>query len=269
MYYELYLDVFFLTNLWMDYLILVLTNRLLKKPPGRIRCFLGGTAGAFGVCLLVVLPVPKNIGILLPAYVVTSTWMVKIGCKIKDIRDWIRCIVILYLVTFLWGGMFFALYQTPAALHLRTFLFLSTISYEVLGLGFRLYRRLTRHRDHTCDVTLYVNDKSKKVRGLYDTGNSLVDTLTGKPVSVIDAAYVESLFSTPPEYNEALKPHYIPYHAIGTEHGVLLVITFESMVIDRMGELHVIPQPVLALSQGNVSFTQHYQLILNPNLIDS
>lgn len=269
MYYELYLDVLFFTNLWMDYLILVLTNRLLKKTPNRIRCFLGGAAGALGVCLLLILPVRKSIAILLPAYVVTSTWMVKIGCKIKDIRDWIRCTVTLYLVTFLWGGMFFALYQTPAALHLRTFLFLSTISYEVLSLAFWFYRRQARHRDHYCDVTLHVNDKSKKVRGLYDTGNSLVDTLTGKPVSVIDAACLESLFFTPPEYNEALKPHYIPYHAIGTEHGVLLTITIESMVIDRHGEMQVIPQPVLALSQGNVSFTQHYQLILNPNLIDS
>ena len=269
MYYELYLDVFFLINLWMDYLILRLINRLQKRTPGRIRCFLGGTIGAFGVCLLLILPGRKTFAILLPAHMVTSTLMVKIGCKIKDIRSLIRCVITLYLVSFLWGGMFFALYQTPAAIHLRTFLFLSTISYEVLQAALWIYRQQRRHRDRYCDVTLYAKDKSKKVRGLYDTGNQLTDILSGKPVSVIDAAAVEELLSKPPEYDETLKPHYIPYRAVGTDQGVLPVITIESMVIDRNGETKVIFQPVLALSREKVSFTQHYQLILNPNLIDS
>lgn len=269
MYCEVYLDVLFLTNLWIDYLILMLTNRLQKRTPGRIRCFLGGAIGAFGVCLLMLLPIRKSLAILLPAHMVTSTLMVKIGCKIKDFGSMIRCMVTLYLVTFLWGGMFFALYQTPAALHLRTFLFLSTISYEVLRAAIWLYRQQKRHRDHYCDVTLYAKDKSKKVRGLYDTGNQLKDPLSGKPVSVIDAAVVENLFASPPEYNETLKPHYVPYRAVGTDRGVLLTITIESMTVDINGVRQTITAPVLALSREKVSFTQHYQLILNPNLIDS
>lgn len=269
MYIEVYLDVLFLVNLWMDYLILILTNIVQKRPLKRIRCFIGGVIGAFGVCLLLLLPVRKSLAILLPAHMVTSTLMVKIGCKIKDIRSLVRCMLTLYLITFLWGGLFFALDQTPAALHLRTFLFLSTISYEVLHAAVRIYGRQKRHRENSCEVTLYVQDKSKKVRGLYDTGNLLTDPLSGKPVSVAASSAVEDLIGALPECNEALKPHYIPFQTVGPNRGMLLAVTIESMVIERNGVRQTVTRPVLAFSEETVAFARHYQLILNPNLIDS
>lgn len=268
MYYELYLDVVFLTNFLMDYLILRLVNKALKRSSCRIRCLAGGAIGAFGVCLFLLLPIHKSIVNVLPVHVVTSTLMVKIGCKIKDVRNLVRCVIAMYLITFLWGGIFLVLLQSPAALHLRTFLFISIFTYELLSFGICIYGCHKRRRSRFCDVTLYVNEKSKKVRGLYDTGNLLTDSLSGRPVSVVDAKAVEELFSEPPEYNEALKPHYLSYHAIGTDRGILLAITIDGMRIELEDGEHFIPHPVLALNQGNVSFTQHYQLILNPNLID-
>lgn len=268
MYYELYLDVLFLTNFLMNYLILRLVCKILKRPSIRIRCMLGGLLGAFGVCLVVFLPVRSILAGLLPVHVVISTFMVKIGCRIKDTRNLIRGVIAMYLISFLWGGMFFVLYQSPAAAHLRTFIFLSVISYELLTFGIWLYGWQKKRRDHCCEITLYVNEKSKKVKGLYDTGNQLVDALSGKPVSVVDAGVLESMFLEPLEYNEALKPHYISYHAVGTEEGAILVVTIDAMRIDIRGEEHMILKPALALSCENVSFTQHYQLILNPNLVD-
>ena len=71
------------------------------------------------------------------------------------------------------------------------------------------------------------------------------------------------------EYIESLQPHYIAYCAVGTPNGVLLAVTIDKMMVQKENQTIIISRPVLALSEENISFTQHYQLILNPNLINS
>ena len=143
------------------------------------------------------------------------------------------------------------------------------IFYELLVIGIDIYRCNKKHRDRYCDVTLYVGEKSKKVRGLYDTGNHLSDQWSGLPVSVADEAVIQKMLDRPCGEIEELRPHYIPYRAIGTSQGVLLAVTIDGMDIDMNERTYHISKPVLALAKESVSFTQHYQLILNPNLIDS
>lgn len=265
---ELYLDVIFLTNVIMNYLLLRLVRKLLKSPPKRIRCLSGSILGAFGVCLMLCLPIHKKLVNLLPVHMVTSTLMVKVGCKIKNVRMLVKGVCLLYMTAFLGGGMFFALYQSPASLHLCTFLFFGVFFYELLMIFHTIYQKWKMTGNHYCEVTLYANEKSKKVRGLYDTGNRLQDPISGKPVTVVEAEILREMYGENMEYQEALKPHYITYRAVGTPQGLLLAVTLEKMEVMMHGQTYSISRPVLALSEGNISFTQHYQLILNPNLID-
>lgn len=265
---ELYLDMIFLINLIMNYLLLRVVGKLLKCPPKRVRYLSGSMLGAFGVCLMLCLPIHRNLVNLLPVHMVTSTLMVKVGCKIKNVRMLVRGVFLLYMTAFLGGGMFFALYQSPAKLHLRTFLFFGVIFYELLMIFHTIYLKWKMAGNHYCEVTLYANEKSKKVRGLYDTGNRLTDPLSGKPVTVVDAEILREICGEHMEYQENLRPHFITYRAVGTPQGMLLAVTLEKMEVILDGQTYSIAQPVLALSEGNISFTQHYQLILNPNLID-
>ncbi len=267
-YLELYLDMMFLTNVIMNYLLLRVVRKFLKIPPERVRCLIGSILGAFGVCFMLCLPIHKEFVNLLPVHMVTSTLMVKVGCKIKNVRMLIKSVCLLYLSAFLGGGMFFALYQSPAKLHLRTFLFFGVFFYELLMIFYDICRKWKMSGNHYCEVTLYANEKSKKVRGLYDTGNRLVDPLYGKPVSVVEAKILWEFYGEDIEYRENLKPHYITYRAVGTPQGLLLAVTLEKMEVNIGGRQYFVPQPILALSEENISFTQHYQLILNPNLID-
>ena len=55
MQYELYLDVLFLENLLVDYLLLSLLKEILKSPAGRLRRLLGAALGSMGVCGLYLL----------------------------------------------------------------------------------------------------------------------------------------------------------------------------------------------------------------------
>ena len=266
---ELYLDVLFLMNLCMNYLLLKSVTVLTGKRILRIRSVLGSAIGAFGVCAFVCLPVRLNVANLLPVHVVTSTLMVKIGCKIKDAKNLVYGVVLLYITGFLWGGMFFALYQSQDGIDLLPALLFSVLFYEMTTVCIGIYRYKIKNQERSCEVTLYVKEKSKKVKGLYDTGNLLQDPVCGLPVSVVDATVIRELTDDPPEICEEMRPHYIPFRTVGSDQGVLLAVTIDAMEV-VVGDKHChIDHPVLALAKETVSFTQHYQLILNPSLIDS
>ena len=269
MFVELYLDVLFIMNLFINYLLLRSTAVLMGVSVPRVRSILGSAASAFGVCAFVCLPVRVSCASLLPVHVVTSTLMVKIGCKIKDAKNLVKGVVFLYLTGFLWGGMFFALYQSQDGLVLLPTLLLCVLFYEMTAVCIEKYRYNFKNRERSCEVTLYVKEKSKKVKGLYDTGNLLRDPVTGLPVSIVNGKVIRELFEEPLETCEEIKPHYIPIRTVGTDQGVLLAVTIDGMDV-VMGERHYhITHPVLALAKESVSFTQHYQLILNPSLINS
>ena len=51
MYYELYIDVFFLVNFMMDAILLEILRKILGCPVSHGRVFLGAGAGAFGTCV--------------------------------------------------------------------------------------------------------------------------------------------------------------------------------------------------------------------------
>ena len=59
MYYELYIDLFFVENFMMDSLLLLFAARISKRQVKRKRIFLGAAAGSLLTCLVIALPIPS------------------------------------------------------------------------------------------------------------------------------------------------------------------------------------------------------------------
>lgn len=68
MYYEVYVDILFLENLWMDAELLVLTAKLFRKPLHAGRILAAAIAGSLGACLLTV----------------GSEWISRAGCFLGE-----------------------------------------------------------------------------------------------------------------------------------------------------------------------------------------
>lgn len=298
MYYELYIDVFFVINMVMDYILLRLVNMLLKGSATHLRSIAGAAIGALGMCLIIILPIQSRLVQLCFMHLCISVIMVWVGCECKGKKILARGVLVLYLVSFLFGGFLQVLLtytqmgaitrevllgKSAAMVGLRTFFFLGTISYVVITIGIKLYGCLKGKVSNICDVTLYVNGNCEKVKGLYDTGNHLRDTVTGKPVSVVDSnlfigllnqAEYESLikgmqYGEFPETICRLRPHYVLFHSVGKEHGLLLAITLEKLCIDVDGRMLTVKDPVVALSKEVLSDTKDFQIVINPSIVDS
>ena len=65
MYYELYIDVFFLENFMLDSLLLMAVNRVMQYRNSYARMLAGGAAGSFLTCVVIALPLMPAIKTLL------------------------------------------------------------------------------------------------------------------------------------------------------------------------------------------------------------
>ena len=87
MYYVLYIDVLFLQNLLLDYLLLTVTARLLKLSPGRIRRLLAAGLGSLLLCLVYALWPRCPLPVFLLLHAAAAAVMAWSGLGIRDLRS--------------------------------------------------------------------------------------------------------------------------------------------------------------------------------------
>lgn len=282
MYYEVYLDVLFVLNVMMDYFLLRLVGRLLQISVRPVRSFLGACMGAAGVCLLTIYPLTSWMNMIL-AYFVINTFMVRFGCNLKKMKDLIWGSIFLYGVGFLMGGLMELLRRITGTEGVRNFLMISSVSYLILWGSLTAYKGFRKQMEKTFRFQLYVNGRCREGTALLDTGNSLRDTISKKPVCIGGMQLLEGMlteemiqglkaFSKGADAQicfEKLNPHFIPFTSLGCAGGLALAVTMDYLCLENQKVHKVIIRPVIAFSGENNSFSGDYQMILHPNLVDS
>lgn len=256
MYYELYLDSFFLKNFMLDYLLLLLTGKLLQCTATHWRIFLGAVFGAGMACVIVLLPyIPvvcyiPAVAKLTLAYAAISSLMVRISFPIKHWKVLLWGTAYLYFFTFCLAGYFhFIRKQNPFFGYIGAFL-------VIWAIGERKRKRENVYKQ----AELWIGDAKFPMVGLLDTGNGLVEPISGKPVSIISRSYLEKHGIVFAEENLRL----IPFHSIGKGHGYLEGHTVERLVIrDEDGDITV-DNAIIGISKEEVSAGGRYDMIISP-----
>ena len=258
MYYELYLDVFFLENFMMDFLLLLLIKRMLRctATPGRI-CF-GAAVGSGLTCIIVMIPIPCVFIKFILFHMFVNTCMIRAGLKIKNKTEFAKAFFLLYVGAFLLGGL---LQAVQSYLRVGSLFFAIAIGgYYVVSGIWDCISRLQRVTEFRCQVDLFLEENMFSVEGIVDTGNNLFDPVTGEPVHILDCETAKRLISNLSER----KIRYIPYHSIGKKEGVLAVLRIERMRI-RGKQERWMEKPIIGISEEIVSADGKYKMILNPN----
>ncbi len=257
MYYELYIDVFFLVNFMMDYLLLLFIKKSLKCTATQGRLCLGAAVGALLTCIIVILPISCVVIKFILFHVFVNTCMIRAGLKIKSKTDVARAFFLLYAGGFLLGGILQSLrnYIREGSL----FFAIAVVGYYITTKIWDIAVKLQKMTAHRCQVDLYLGKKVLTVEGLIDTGNQLCDPVTNMPVHILDSIIAKSFFS-----EESLaKVRYIPYHTIGRGGKVLYALHIDRMRI--RGEKDIwIESPLIGMSERTISTEGEYKMILNP-----
>ena len=262
-----YIDLVFLLNLAADYLLLLVGGRMAGAVLHRGRIAAGAALGALYACAL-----------FLPGSGVLARWPCRLGCgAVMALIAYgrgpalLRSALMFFAASAALGGALFAAHLMsggPAAADGRLLLSLFAAGCFVLSLCFR---RVGRHTG-TELVRLEIRLLGKTVRltALRDTGHTLTDPVTNRPVVVAYAGALSHLFpvtlcvQSPTECASRLAAagvkgvRLLPFRAVGTECGLLAAVRSDGVMADGvpLGPL------LVALSPGPVSDGGGYQCLL-------
>jgi stage II sporulation protein GA (sporulation sigma-E factor processing peptidase) len=219
----LYIDVIWLLNLCIDYLLIALTALVLKRRFNHIRMILA----ALFASLIVFLMFSPIASLFYEPWMkfLYSGGIVLIAFGYKRFRYFIQGLLMFYFVAFMTGGGLFALHffwQTELVIldgmiEANSGYFGSGISWIFVVIGFPLIWFFSKHRfedievkqvqyDQLVDVDITISGYTFRSRGLIDSGNQLSDPLTKKPVMIIEARLLH------PYFREESVDHILRFH---------------------------------------------------------
>lgn len=202
---SVYVDIIFLENLIIDYVIIDICGRaagFLVKP---IRVFLGGIVGAMYavvICVFTLLNTNALLSIILKLLI--SGLMCGIAFGVKNRRKFILCNILLYAVSFIFAGVFMALkisgspvsvddgavivsWGESSSLYIAGTVF---VGYMVVTLLIYCIKKRKTKIDFL-DIVIEIEGRNEKIVALCDTGNELRDNIRNLPVIICEITVLE------------------------------------------------------------------------------
>lgn len=275
-----YVDSLFIINIVINYIILLVTAKICAVKIPRLRLLGGAGLGAF-YAVAVMLPQTMFLSSLLVKVAVGILMVLAAFCGQARI---IRLTLVFFAVSAAFGGAVMAvalmgggsLSEVHLSVSMKLLILAFGAGYIILTL---VFKRSAKHRGGGI-VTLELRHGGREVsmRALRDTGNSLTDPLTGKPVIVAGVGDLKPLF-TPDILRKVtelrkkdvvhvleelsgtdknIRFQLVPYSAVGVAGGMLLAFRPDEIVVD--GKLK--SGMLLALSPNSVSENGAYSALL-------
>ena len=263
MYIEIYIDSLFLVNFVMNLYLLLLVNRSVFCTATRMRLVCGAAVGAIIYLIPFLWGGPVGIKLVV-GLLLGSCLMMVTAFPIHNYKAFLQIAERLLLFSFLMGGgILFLLQRIPfLRLHMQGI-------FAVMGAGAVIYLAVAhlqerqKGKSHVCKVTLIGRDGIMKIAALLDSGNSLVEPISGKPVSVIDENVFRGLWKEPPELYRV-----IPYHSIGKKRGLLKGYLLSVIQIEVDGVIKNCKDVYVAVSEECISGEESkVKMIVNPILL--
>ncbi len=259
MYYEVYVDILFLENCWMNMVLLVLTAWADHAVIRKRRIVAAAAAGSLGACLLTIHSVRLSgifyfLGNLFLALgMVCISFPEKHHMAVRTLLLYAECFVLNGILRYQeqfhrLGGVWFA--------------FFTSISFLFLMIVESIWKQRRRRREQVCSAVLYLDGYQVTVEALWDTGNSLCDPITGTPVHVLDSMLLDQILEN--SAGEHL-PRYIPYHTI-SQTGIMDAYVLDAMELEMGGEKIRMEHPMVARMPEK---SREYQMILHCDLLPS
>ncbi len=285
---SVYIDVFFFTNFIADYILIYLTEKILHYKGFFKRRICAAFLGAFLTSILYCIFFFEGWKIRLFSNMGIGFLMVYIAFPKKKILQKIKILFLLCGTASFTGGLFlWVYYDTPIGYSISAFypekkkMIVLFFAMVLSIFFFRLVCSVQKENKFILDVTFSYRGKNVSTRGLLDTGNELLDSMTKKPVCIVEYSIFKPVLEE--EYRRiieefleheainleqiAAKNLYdvkiISYHSIGRQDGKLMGVQIEQLSTKIEGEERIIKKPVLAFVKNPISRKRNYFAILN------
>ena len=263
--YIVYIDRLFLLQLVQSCVLLLLTRAFLRSTVTLKRIVFASAAGTLLFCVIFLLPgISRNIKVLLFALCSLATlWL---AFRIRTLQVFCRAVILYHAAAFLLAGALYALLHAAGRRPAMTTMQASLCAVGV-GTAALYILRWEKKSAQAVIVTAILEDGDVKItlEALIDSGNSLYDPISQRPVCVVEKAALEGKF--PLDIPEKFR--LIPYHSLGKKHGIMQAVEIEKLKVKKEGQELVIEKALLGLYENKVTQSGAYQMILHPALLEN
>lgn len=248
-----YLDIIFLENICMNYIIILATGLILKKKVSYIRILLSSTLGSIYVLVTYITNFQTLFGITMK--ILLSIAMVYIAFGSNSIKKQIKELLVFYLTSFAFGGTAFAMiyFIKPQNVMMKNGVYIGTYAFNTILIGgivgfvlinivFKIVKRKITKEDMNCKMKIIFAGNCIEVKTMIDTGNMLKDPISQKPVAIVESSLIRQILPSSiidniqkilegeildlgVEVNEYMSIFkLIPFSSIGKEHRVNISI---------------------------------------------
>lgn len=176
----IYLDLLFLLNLWIDFLLLIITNMILKYNVSYKRAFFSSLIGAFSTFLFII----DNDLLLIFLKIIICVVMQLIMNNYKGLKTLIENVFYFYLSSIILAGTLYLYNDNNLSLKDR-YLLLVILTPIILFINKRKIKKLDTYYKDIYKVVVIINNKRYVFNALLDTGNKLYDQYKKRPISLV------------------------------------------------------------------------------------
>ena len=205
--------------------------------------------------------------------VILSIVMILIIYPTKDIRKFLETLAIFYLVSITTGGASIAISYLVNSYKVNTVNGATIVDFPILFsligliLGIILIKitidnvksKITQ-KNIFYDVEVFIGNKKTKIKALLDTGNMLKDPISQKPVIIATKRSLKNVI--PQEILEDIKK-VIPFKSLGNEHGMLIGIKSNKIIVDN----NEIKDVIIGIYEKEFSRTKRYDALIGIDLL--
>ncbi|MDQ0339233.1 stage II sporulation protein GA (sporulation sigma-E factor processing peptidase) [Caldalkalibacillus uzonensis] len=298
----LYLDLIWLLNFCIDYLLLWLTAVFRKMECKKWRLALASFIGSSYVLFLFIPSLQSYYTLLIK--LLLSLVIVYVAFGFGSIQRYVKSFFTFYFVSFVIGGGLLAVHYVAGSNHQVLQGMVATqssgygdlVSWLFVVIGFPLMYWFSRSQWQSIErtkvkervlvqVQVTINGQHVSCQGLVDTGNQLYEPFSKKPVMLMEAKILEAV--VPREILEAarheqgitdwdqlhLPDHWlarlslIPYRGVGRQMDLMLTFKPDEVVITSSDGTWSTRQVLIGINQEPLATDGLFQAVVHPDLV--
>ena len=292
----IYLDVIFLENIVINYIMLYVTGIISKAQIKQKKLFLGALIGAIYSIIYYLFRLKIYSSFIIK--IILSIVIIYVAFNSSNLKELLKKVLLFYLSSFVFGGAAIAIIYMVNSQNitiqngvlvgsytLRTILIGIVVAYFTIILAFKIIK--ISKKDLICEIVVTLNNKEINSKALIDTGNLLKEPITNLPVIVMEHTLLYDIlpkeilnnvekilggdFSKIPEnikeeYSAKLKV--IPFSSLGKQNGMLLGIKAENLIINLKEETRKIDKVVIGIYNKSLTKDGEYRSLLGIETVE-
>ena len=294
----IYLDVIFLENAIINYIILYVTGIISKSRIKQSRLILGSIIGAIYSIIYYIFRLKMYSSFIIK--IVLSIVIIYKSFNSKNFKQLLKQIVLFYLVSFVFGGAAIAIIYMANShditiqngvlvgnYTLKTVLIGIVIAYFTILLAFKIIKTKISKKDLICDIQIELNNKIIQTKAMLDTGNMLREPITNIPVIVMEHTLFYDIIPKQildnlenilggdlSEISEDLQSEYIsklkviPFSSLGKQNGMLVGIKGENLKINYDEEIKEIDKVIIGIYNKSLTKRGEYRSLFGMEILN-